>query len=274
MIVDRAIVYAEKEGFRALQLDVYRPDPSPVGGPEEPLPVVLNIHGGGWRVSGRHHTPRETRSWPEGFVGRITDAGFVVVACDYRFSGEALWPAALDDVKDALHWVQANVAEFGGDPSRVAVWGQSAGGYLAAALGLATDVSGIAGVVCWYPITDFTTLDQDDPVSYPALFLGGPLGTIAARAREASTPRQARPDAPPFLLQHGTADTMAPFDQSVRLHDALAAVGADVDLDVIGGAEHFFGGHDDVEGVFLRAITFLNGATALAVATASEEVAS
>ena len=266
MIVDRAIVYAEKEGFRALQLDVYRPDLSPTHDPAGLLPVVLNIHGGGWRVSGRHRTPRETRPWPEGFFGRITDDGFVVVSCDYRFSGEALWPAALDDVKDALRWTQANIAEFGGDPSRLAVWGQSAGGYLAAALGLATDVSGIAGVVCWYPITDFTALDQEDPESYPALFLGGPLGTVAALAREASTPHQARLDAPPFLLQHGTADTMAPFDQSARLRDALAAVGARVQLDAIDGAEHFFGGHDDVDGVFRRAITFLSDV----VATTSE----
>jgi acetyl esterase/lipase len=257
VIVERAIVYAEKEGYRALALDVYRPE----GAAAQPRPVVLNVHGGGWRVSGRHRTPRETRSWPEGFFGRIVDAGFVVVSCDYRFSGEALWPAAVDDVKDALRWVQANIAEHGGDPSRVALWGQSAGGYLAAAVGLAADVPAMAGVVCWYPITDFTALDQDDATSYPALFLGGALRTVADVARAASTLALARPDAPPFLLIHGTADTMAPYDQSVRLRDALVAARARVDLHTVDGADHFFGGHDDVEGLFTRSIEFLRGAT-------------
>ena len=101
VVVDRAIIYAEKEGFRALELDVHRPATA-----ADPRPVVLYVHGGGWRVSSRQRTPRETRAWTPGFFERIVEAGFVVVANDYRFSGEALYPAAVDDTTDALAWVR------------------------------------------------------------------------------------------------------------------------------------------------------------------------
>ena len=131
VVVDRAIIYAEKEGFRALELDVHRPATA-----TDPRPVVLYVHGGGWRVSSRQRTPRETRAWTPGFFERIVDAGFVVVANDYRFSGEALYPAAVDDTADALAWVREHADEFGGDPARIVVWGQSGGGFLAASVGL------------------------------------------------------------------------------------------------------------------------------------------
>ena len=83
---------------------------------------------------------------------------------------------------------------------------------------------------------------------------------MAARVESSRVPRLARPDAPPVLLQHGTEDTQAPHDQSVRLRDALAAVGADVTLETIEGADHFFDGAGDeaVEAVFERAMTFAN----------------
>ena len=64
---------------------------------------------------------------------------------------------------------------------------------------------------------------------------------------QARLPRLARADAPPVLLQHGTADTMAPFDQSTGMHDALVAAGAHVELDRFEGAEHFFAGCNDDE---------------------------
>ena len=78
------------------------------------------------------------------------------------------------------------------------------------------------GVVAWYPLTDFSGLADDDPASnFPSLWLGGPLSKVPELVEQARLPRLARGDAPPILLQHGTADTMAPFDQSVRMHAAL-----------------------------------------------------
>ena len=78
MEIDKAIVYAEREGFRALELDVYRGDATPAAG----APLVVYLHGGGWRVSHRSRAPRETRGWDRGFFERIVDAGFVVAAPD------------------------------------------------------------------------------------------------------------------------------------------------------------------------------------------------
>lgn len=258
--VDRAIVFAEKPGYRALQLDLYRPETAPAG----PHPLLLTVHGGGWRVSGRHKAPRETREWETSFFERMVAAGFVVAANDYRFSGEALFPAAVEDTADALRFLRANAEQFAIDRSKVVLFGQSAGGYLAAAVGLGIDVEQVQGVICWYPLTDFSAFGDDDAAGiFPSHFIGGPLSALPTVVEQARIPRLARSDAPPVLLQHGTSDTMAPFDQSLRLRDALRAVGATVQLEAVQAAEHFFGGSADVEGIFDRAMRFARQCVAI-----------
>src|SRR5262245_61947115 len=104
MDVEKGIVFAERDGFRALELDTYRPGSPPGAG--GPAPLLVYVHGGGWRVSHRSRAPRETRDWDHGFFERLTDAGFVVAAISYRFSGEAVFPAQLDDTVAALDWLQ------------------------------------------------------------------------------------------------------------------------------------------------------------------------
>lgn len=253
-IVERGIVFAEKDGYRFLELDVYRPLEA-----SGPLPVLHQIHGGGWRVSHRGRSPRETRAWAPSFFDRMVDAGFVVVASSYRYSGEAPYPAAVEDTLDAVRWIRAEIARFGGDPARQVLFGQSAGGYLAASAGLSTEIDPVDGVVCWYPLTDPGAIADDDPAAdFPSAWLGAPLSTIPEVCAGAALPARARADAPPFLIQHGTADTMAPFDQGRRLHEALAAAGADSTLESFDGAEHFFGGCDDdtVVTLFDRAMAF------------------
>jgi acetyl esterase/lipase len=254
MHVDKAVIYAQREGFRALELDLYRPDTSDGGSPR---PLVVYVHGGGWRVSDRSLAPRETRGWDRGFFERITDAGFVVVAPGYRLSAEAIFPAQLDDVLAALGWLHANSAELGVDPSRVLLWGASGGGHLAALAALTPGAPPVAGVVCWYPITDLTALDLTATDSFEAHLLGGPIGDHLELARAASPALQVGDGAPPFLIQHGENDTWAPHDQGVRLAEALRAAGGTVEFESVPGADHFFDGHADVEGLFDRAVGFL-----------------
>ena len=121
--VDKAIVFAEREGFRALELDLYRA----TGSGATSAPLIVFVHGGGWRV-GHRRAPRETREWSDGFFERLCAAGFVVAAVSYRFSGEAKFPAQLDDVVDAMRWLHDHAAEVGIDRQRTYLWGASAGG--------------------------------------------------------------------------------------------------------------------------------------------------
>jgi acetyl esterase/lipase len=264
--VEKAVVYAEREGFRALELDVYRPDASPEG----PRPLLVYVHGGGWRVSHRSRPPRETRDWARGFFERLTDRGFVVAAPDYRLSGEARFPAQIDDLVEALRWLHEHAGELGVVPGRTYVWGASAGGLLGALAALVADAPPVAGVVCWYPVTDLHALDHAADDTFEAHLLGGPIGQHLDLARAASPVTHVRRDAPPFLLQHGEDDTWVPHDQSVRLAEALRAAGAPVELESVPGADHFFAGAPDVDAILERALAFL-GRLDAAVADTHQE---
>jgi acetyl esterase/lipase len=252
--INRGIVYAEREGFRALELDVYWP----TGPADGPRPLLVYVHGGGWRQSHRNRAPRETREWSHGFFARLVDAGFVVVTPAYRFSGEARFPAQLDDLVEALRWLGDHRDELGTAADRTYLWGASAGGQVAALAALASGAPPAAGVVCWYPVTDLLALDQYSPDSFEARLLGGPVGAHVDLARSASPVTHVHAAAPPFLLQHGEADTWVPCDQSRRLAARLRDAGVPVELEVIPAADHFFEGAPDVEAIFDRAVQFLH----------------
>jgi acetyl esterase/lipase len=251
--VERAIVFAERVGFRALELDLYRPADAST----EARPLLVYVHGGGWRQSHRSRAPRETRGWERGFFERLTDAGFVVAAPDYRLSGEARFPAQVDDVVEALSWLRRHTGDCAVAADRIYVWGASAGGHLAALAGLGDDAPAVRGVVCWYPVTDLLALDQDDTDSFEAGLLGGPIGANRDLAAAASPVHHVHAAGPPFLLQHGAEDTWVPCDQSVRLAARLREVGVSVELEIVPGADHFFDGSPDVEAIFARAVDFL-----------------
>jgi acetyl esterase/lipase len=162
-----------------LLLELYRP-----AGQKGRLPIVLYLHGGGWRVGTR--TDREyDRAVP------LADRGFIVASSDYRLSGVANFPAPLNDARQALHWLCEHATNFGGDPDRIAVSGGSAGAHLAALLALtgpndlvglsdaeraARDVAGKVGaVISWFPVTDLVGWDTESRVApHP------PAGSFAA----------------------------------------------------------------------------------------------
>ncbi len=134
------IEYAQIPGFRPLELDLYLPDPAarrPRRPPSTrrarrraspPVPVVVHVHGGGWlRGSRRHPLP----ALGDGFYPGLAAAGLAVAAIDYRLSGEARYPAAVDDVRAAVAWVRAALPGYGITPGPVVLWGDSAGGHLA-----------------------------------------------------------------------------------------------------------------------------------------------
>jgi acetyl esterase/lipase len=248
--------YAQPEGFRPLSLDLRMPD-------ADGTPLVVFLHGGGWlRGSRKVFTPGISDA--DSF-DRIVASGIAVASCEYRLSGEARFPAQLDDVDAALEWLQANGAEHGVDASRVVLWGVSAGATLAALTGLRR--GDVRGVVDWFGPADLFALAAHD-VGEPAAetrearWLGAPAVEMPDAARLASPALQVHAGAPPFQISHGTDDAHVPLAQSAALAAALHRVGADVDFHEVPGGRHFWQGLDDTAPVFDRAIEFVRRVTA------------
>jgi acetyl esterase/lipase len=259
----RGIEYADVLGFRPLELDLYQPD-SPGAGP---VPLVVHVHGGGWRRGSRR---RPLPALGENFYAGLAARGIAVAAIDYRLSGEARYPAAVDDVRAAVAWARTALPGYGlpgYDPGGsgsagphsaagpVVLWGDSAGGHLA----LLTALTGteVDGVVAWFPVTDLPSLNGADPESREALFLGASPAQVPGLALEASPIAHVHPGAPPMLLMHGDSDVMVPPDQSIRFAKALNECGGQATLELVPGASHFWDGASDVPGIVARSAAFV-----------------
>jgi acetyl esterase/lipase len=271
------VTYATRPGYRPRLLDVTVPAAA------GPLPAVIWIHGGGWLDGDRRYPPPTVPA--ELLHGTVLAAGLALVSIDYRHSLEAPFPAQLHDVKAAIRYVRRFAGAFGIDPDRIAVWGESAGGHLAALAGLtgphgpdATALEGTEGVtegdtsvravVDWYGVSDLAALREHPmppipagagfPDPYDAL-LGGTEEERPALARAASPLTYAVPGAalPPFLLIHGTGDGLVPYNQSEALDAALRAAGGASTLLPVEGADHIFLGVADVASIVTGSVEFL-----------------
>lgn len=267
----RAVEYAAPPGFRPLLLDLYTPRTTPA-------PVVLFLHGGGWRLGTRSVFCPTWRGWHPDPFHRLVDAGFAVASVDYRLSGEARFPAQLHDVTAALRWLRLRADELGLDAARVVAWGESAGAHLAALLGLTAGRTGltelvggdptpaVAGVVDWYGPADLLTMqDQaradavarsDAPDSRESLLIGAAPTEAPELARRASPVTHVHAGAPPFHIAHGTDDRFVPAAQSRELAEALRAAGVPVGLTLVPGADHMWRDTTDPEAVFSAAVRF------------------
>jgi acetyl esterase/lipase len=264
------VAYADIPGVRPLELDLYLP---PAG--VAPTPAVTFLHGGGWRLGSRRSLgPTFADVVPSPFE-QVAASGIAVASVDYRLSGEDRWPAQLHDAKAAVRWLRARAAEVAIDADRIAAWGESAGGHLAALLGLTGPEldgylgvvgpsSAVSAVVAWYAPSDLAALPTDagaDPAvadSREALLLGAPLADVPDLAREASPITYVGPDAPPMLLLHGRDDRMIPCVQSDRFAAALRRAGAPVELQTYAGADHMWlGSPEAATSALARTIDFL-----------------
>ena len=187
----RDIVYASPNG-RELRLDVYRPRQ------EGACPAVLIIHGGGWRSGNRQM---------EGpMAAALAGHGYVAVTIEYRLSGEAKFPAALDDLRKGLRWVRRNQSDFGIDTARIAVLGPSAGGTLALLLGTTETCACLKAMVSIDGVPDLTDpaesgKDTDGAeLSAGARWIGFTYAQLPALWRDASPVFHAGPDSPPVLF--------------------------------------------------------------------------
>jgi acetyl esterase/lipase len=233
--IERDIPYAGTKDPRQT-LDLLLPE-SAKGG--KPLPVIVNIHGGAFRAGDKSMGMRE-------LADIVAGGDYAGATINYRLSGEATWPAQIHDCKAAIRWLRANAAKHGLDPDRIGVIGASAGGHLAAMLGLAGDVAALEGdigphagvssrvkcVVDQFGPSDLlamgdhpSQIDHNAPDSPESRLIGGALPEHKEKARAASPITYVSRDDPPFLILHGTEDPLVPCNQSERLAEALKTVG-------------------------------------------------
>ena len=247
----------------ALYADLYLPHPSGT-----PVPVIVWLHGGGWRFGSRRLAPDLSRFFAA--------SGFAMASIDYRLSNRATFPAQLEDLEAAIHWLRGPASAYGVDGGRIGLWGASAGGHLAALAALTTTAEigldpasrrdpphRVRAVACGYAPIDFLQLDayrapegtvsddpetlrlprgmrSADPHSFESLLLGAPIGSCPERVRAANPITYARAGAPPFLILHGLSDTTVPAHQSRLLYAALARYDNDVTLCLVDRLGHGF----------------------------------
>jgi acetyl esterase/lipase len=228
-----------------------------------PVPLVIYVHGGAWQAGDRTEVATKRAA--------LLDAGFAVASVDYRLSGEATWPAQIQDVKAAVRHLRADADAYGLDPDRFAAWGSSAGGHLVAVLGATggrtTDLddlslgepdtsSAVQAVVAWYPPVDLDRMqsmadagtpcdprfDHSSASSPESRLLGDLVGSIPEQVDSADPTwwlTTAEPGSvPPFSIAHGDADCIVPVEQSQLLADALTDAGVPVALTIEPGWIH------------------------------------
>lgn len=228
--------YAETENPRQ-KLDLYLPK---VRKSDKPLPVIVFIHGGGWKAG--------DKSSGLGSIARfVQSADYAGISVGYRLTDEAQWPAQIHDCKAALRWIKGNAKVHGLDASKIGVWGTSAGGHLVSFLGTSGDVKELEGtlgkhldqnsqVTCvvnfFGPenfvtmVTQPSTIDRTQGKDYPeALLLGGSVQEREATAKEASPVTHVSKGDAAFFTAHGTKDPLVPFAQAQEIHAALQKAG-------------------------------------------------
>ena len=242
--VYRDLIYGQV-GDRELPLDLYLPPDT-----SSPVPVVIWVHGGGWRGGSKGNGGR---------ARNMTTRGFAVVAVEYRLSGEALFPAQIEDCKTAVRWVRANAKKYNLDPDRIGAWGSSAGGHLVALMGLTHDEkafetpdhsqysSRVQAVCNWFGPTDFLRMndfegriDHDAADSPESRLIGGPIQEHKEKVAAANPIAYVSKNDPPMLIMHGEKDLSVPYNQSELLYAAMKKAGLDVTLYKVVNADHSF----------------------------------
>jgi len=260
------VIYG-KGGGRDLGLVLFLPKD------DKPLhPGIVFIHGGGWTGGLPAHFSRQ--------AAYLAGKGYVGACVEYRLSGEAKFPAAVEDVKCAVRWMRANAEKYKIDPKRIASVGGSAGGHLASILGVMDKADGLEGdgghaeyssktnaVVAFNGAFDFMMLqahmqnisEQRSQPTAPERFIGGTLKDLPEKFKQASPMTYVDETDAPHLFLHGTADGTVPIRQSVDMMKALEKVGVRAELYAAEGESHgFFNKGPQYEKTLKRMEKFLN----------------
>ena len=222
-------------------MDLYLPNEG-----EGPFPVILMIHGGGWQTGDKNYLEVHGGM-------RAIPFGFALASIRYRLLPEHPHPAQIHDVKAAIRFLRANAAKHNLDPNRIAAFGGSAGGHLAALAGTSanvpelTDLSlgnpdvdeSLQAVVDWFgPIWIDRTAEYFEKLNVYTDAIQGKIGKedwfcelfncskeeLPKYYKEFSPATYITKKCPPFLIQHGTVDPLVPYLQSVDFDKALSDV--------------------------------------------------
>jgi acetyl esterase/lipase len=231
--VHEDVVYGKVDGTE-LHVDIAYPKQTPA----KPMPAVLLIHGGGW-AGGTH----------KGYLPTyLAQNGYFLATVEYRLSGEAPWPAQIEDCKLAVRWLRANAAKYHVNPERIGVMGHSAGGHLVSCLGAlgnetTLDVgdfhdqnSRVQAVVDEAGPVDFTPEGRptigavkDDHPGLIKLF-GGSYDAKTDAWKQASSALHVSAQTPPFLIIHGEEDHLVPIKQAEEMAAALKKAGVPYEM--------------------------------------------
>jgi len=206
-------IYARRDGV-ALRADVYAP------AAPGPHAAVLVLHGGSWQ--------RGSRGDVAAIARRLAAAGYVAVAADYRLAPEHPFPAQLEDSRAAVRWMRREAARLDVDPSRIAAFGYSAGGHLAALLATDPPDDAAARVQAAVAGGAPTDLGRFGDVRVMRRLLGDDPVALPARARAASPLSYVSSDDAPLFLYHGRADWLVDPVHTQLLRDALRDAGVPV----------------------------------------------
>lgn len=240
------IVYSQRDQKPQL-LDLYLP-PRRTG----PVPLVVWVHGGAWRAGSRARVP----------ITQLLEHGLAIASVDYRLSGVAPFPAQVHDINDAIGYLQSHANELGLDPARFAIAGSSAGGHLAALVGVSQGVAALSAptsqnveatsespklkaIVSFFGASNLQTiLQQSTPhglsVRIPALqlLLRSQPDENPKLAQLASPVSHVDSNDPDLLLLHGDQDPQMPINQSHELEGAYRKAGCPVQFNVVHGGAH------------------------------------
>ena len=233
-VLHEGVTYRTVDG-EALLADIYLPKG------HGPFPAVIYLHGGGWRNGNRKQLRRQATL--------MAQKGVAGVAIEYRLAPAHPYPASLDDAKSAVRWMRQHAKEYHIDGDHIGAVGSSAGGYLAAMLGVESTPPASAGrdrgdedasveaVVALNGVFDLSAMP---PTTMISDFLGESCAATASKCAEASPVQHVRAGLPPFLILHGTADQTAPYSQAVAFVDRLRKTNNRAEMFVAAGAPHTF----------------------------------
>ena len=213
----------------ANHLDIWRrPDLDPAG----KAPVLFQIPGGAWTTGNK-------RGQAHPLMSHLAELGWICVAINYRHSPRNTWPDHIIDVKRALAWVKAHIAEYGGDPDFIAITGGSAGGHLSSLAALTPNDpqfqpgfedadTRVQAAVPFYGVYDFTRFDDAMHPMMPGLLVKSIIkqrpSTHLQTYATASPVNHVSADAPPFFVLHGRNDSLVPVEQARAFVTALRNV--------------------------------------------------